>query len=366
MKTYPLRSISIEQAKQKQFALVDEICREFEGTEFLSLGDLGVVQPANKPSYAAKAERVLARYFHAEKAILVTGAGTGAIRFGLSAMIRPNDTVLVHKAPVYPTTLTTLQGLNAQLVEADFNDLEEIKQVMAEHEIHAAIVQVTRQKPDDRYELQEVIETIKACKSIPILTDDNYAAMKVEKIGVEAGADVSAFSAFKLLGPEGVGILVGKAEIIDAVEKNNYSGGSKVQGWQAMELLRMLVYAPVMLAIQAEENDHLVEKINQGIIPEIKEAFLANAQSKVLLVEFREEIAEAVLVEAQKLGAAPNPVGAESKYEVVPMFYRVSGTFLKNDPTLKKRMIRINPMRSGSETILRILKESIRRVKECS
>ena len=106
--------------------------------------------------------------------------------------------------------------------------------------------------------------------------------------------------------------------------------------------------------------------MNDGRIPEIKDAFLANAQSKVLLVEFREDIAEAVLEEAQKLGAAPNPVGAESKYEVVPMFYRVSGTFLKNDPTLKKRMIRINPMRGGSETILRILKESIRKVKECS
>ena len=73
-----------------------------------------------------------------------------------------------------------------------------------------------------------------------------------------------------------------------------------------------------------------------------------------------------MLVEAQKLGAAPNPIGAESKYEMVPMFYRVSGTFRASDPTIENRMIRINPMRSGSETILRILKESIARVKKCS
>ncbi|WP_276768434.1 aminotransferase class V-fold PLP-dependent enzyme [Dielma fastidiosa] len=366
MKTYPLHSISLEEAKQKQFALVDEICREFEGAEFLNLGDLGVVQPGNKPTYAGKAERVLARFFHAEKAILVTGAGTGAIRWGLTAMLKPNSRVLVHKAPVYPTTLTSLNGLNATLIEADFNDLEDIRKVMQEQDVDGAIVQYTRQKPDDSYEMQAVIDTIKACKDIPIITDDNYAAMKVSKIGVELGADLSAFSAFKLLGPEGVGILLGKAELIDEVERNNYSGGSKVQGWQAMELLRMLVYAPVALAIQAEENERIVHALNDGRIPEIKDAFLANAQSKVLLVEFREDIAEAVLEEAQKLGAAPNPVGAESKYEVVPMFYRVSGTFLKNDPTLKKRMIRINPMRGGSETILRILKESIRKVKECS
>lgn len=366
MKTYPLHSITLEEAKQKQFALVDEICREFEGAEFLNLGDLGVVQPGNKPIYAGKVERVLARFFHAEKAILVTGAGTGAIRWGLSAMMKTNSKVLVHKAPVYPTTLSSLNGLNAVLIEADFNDLDDIRKVMKENEIDAAVVQYTRQKPDDSYKLKEVIETIKAYKDIPILTDDNYAAMKVSKIGVELGADLSAFSAFKLLGPEGVGVLLGKAELIDEVEKNNYSGGSKVQGWQAMELLRMLVYAPVALAIQAEENEKVVRMLNDGSIPEIKDAFLANAQSKVLLVEFREDIAEQVLVEAQKLGAAPNPVGAESKYEVVPMFYRVSGTFLKNDPTLKKRMIRINPMRSGSDTILRILKESIKKVKECS
>lgn len=362
MKTYPLHSISLDEAKQKQFRLVDEICREFKGNEILNLGDLGVVQPLNKPLYAEKVEKVLASFFHAEKAMLVTGAGTGAIRWGLSAIIKPNDTVLVHKAPVYPTTLSTLESMNAHLIEADFNDINDIKKMMETNQINAAIVQYTRQKPDDCYEIEEVIKKIKSCKDIPILTDDNYAAMKVSKIGVEAGADVSAFSAFKLLGPEGVGILVGKADIIDYIEKQNYSGGSKVQGWQAMELLRMLVYAPVSLAIQAEENEKVVKKLMDGEIPEVKHAFLANAQSKVLLVEFHEEIAEAVLKEAEKLGAAPNPVGAESKYEVVPMFYRVSGTFLKFDPTLGKRMIRINPMRSGTDTILRILKESIKKV----
>uniref|UniRef100_UPI000B116C74 hypothetical protein n=1 Tax=Clostridium sp. NkU-1 TaxID=1095009 RepID=UPI000B116C74 len=94
----------------------------------------------------------------------------------------------------------------------------------------------------------------------------------------------------------------------------------------------------------------------------MKQAFLANAQSKVLLVEFYENIAEKVLREAEKLGAAPNPVGAESKYELVPMFYRISGTFRNADPTLESRMIRINPMRSGSDTILRIIKEAVERV----
>jgi hypothetical protein len=41
------------------------------------------------------------------------------------------------------------------------------------------------------------------------------------------------------------------------------------------------------------------------------------------------------------------------------MFYRVSGTFLAEDPTLAKRMIRINPMRSGPDTIIKILKSAL-------
>ena len=130
-------------------------------------------------------------------------------------------------------------------------------------------------------------------------------------------------------------------------------------------MLHGLVYAPVALAIQAQVNDTCVRRLVSGEIPEVKDAFLANAQSKVLLVEFREPIAEAVLREAEKLGAAPNPVGAESKYEMVPMFYRVSGTFRKADPTLEQRMIRINPMRAGADTILDIIKTSVKRVRQC-
>ena len=89
---------------------------------------------------------------------------------------------------------------------------------------------------------------------------------------------------------------------------------------------------------------------------------MANAQSKVLLVEFEENVAEKIIEAAQTLGALPNPVGAESKYEIPPLFYKVSGTFLKTDPTLKERMIRINPNRSGAETIIRILEKAYEKV----
>ena len=366
MKTYPLHSISLEEAKKLQFKIIDTVTKHFDGREVLSLGDLGVVKGLNKPTYTKMVESVFAEVFDAESAILVRGAGTGAIRWGLISFMKSGDTILVHDAPIYPTSKVTIETMGLNIVTANFNDLEDVKNIISKHpEIKGALVQNTRQKIDDSYDLEEVITTIKEGNSnIKIVTDDNYAALKVKKIGNQCGADLGSFSCFKILGPEGVGVLIGEKELIDKVYSLNYSGGSQVQGHEAMEALRGLVYAPVSLAIQSEVNEELVMRLKNGEIPEVKDAFLANAQSKVLLVEFNEEIAEEILELTTKFGAASHPVGSESIYEFVPMMYRVSGTFRAADPTLEKRMIRINPMRSGADTIIRILKTAIEEVRK--
>ena len=349
-----------------QFWIVDCIAKEFQGHEILTRGDLGVKLGLNQPLTTRKAEKVIANIFGAEDCMLVRGAGSGAIRLGLHGILQPGDTILVHRAPVYDTTETSLHMLGIHMAEADYNEIEDIRKVMQEHpEIKGALVQHTRQLPEDRYDPQEVIETIKGVKNIPILVDDNYAALKVPKIGIQCGADLSCFSSFKLLGPEGIGIIVGKETYIRPLKKENYSGGMQTQGHEALDVLHGLVYAPVALAIEAKESEECVRRLCAGEIPEVKEAFIANAQSKVILVEFKEDLAAQVLQEAEKLGAAPYPIGCESKYEMVPLFYRISGTFRKADPTLERRMIRINPLRAGSDTVMRILRESIERGKEC-
>ena len=107
--------------------------------------------------------------------------------------------------------------------------------------------------------------------------------------------------------------MIGSKELIDRIYKMQYSGGSQVQGHEAMEALRGLIYAPVALAIQSEVNEELVRRLNAGEIPHVRQAFLANAQSKVLLVEFDQEIAEKILDAAPKFGAAPHPVHALPK-----------------------------------------------------
>ena len=341
MKTFPLQSLTIIEAQQKQFALVDSICRHFPGSEFLTGGDLGLTPGLNQPRVTQRVEQVLADAFHAQAAALVQGAGTGAIRAGLAALLKPGQRLLVHDAPVYPTTRVIIEQMGLTLITVDFNDLSALKQVVDEQQPDAALVQHTRQQPQDSYVLADVLATLRAA-GVPALTDDNYAVMKVARIGCECGANVSTFSCFKLFGPEGVGAVVGDADVINRIRATLYSGGSQIQGAQALEVLRGLVFAPVMHAV-----------------PEVKSAVIANAQSKVLIVEFHQPIAARVLEEAQKRGALPYPVGAESKYEIPPLFYRLSGTFRQANPQSEHCVIRINPNRSGEETVLRILRESI-------
>ena len=357
MKTFPLQSLTIIEAQQKQFALVDSICRHFPGSEFLTGGDLGLTPGLNQPRVTQRVEQVLADAFHAQAAALVQGAGTGAIRAGLAALLKPGQRLLVHDAPVYPTTRVIIEQMGLTLITVDFNDLSALKQVVDEQQPDAALVQHTRQQPQDSYVLADVLATLRAA-GVPALTDDNYAVMKVARIGCECGANVSTFSCFKLFGPEGVGAVVGDADVINRIRATLYSGGSQIQGAQALEVLRGLVFAPVMHALQAEVTTRIAEALNRGVIAGVKSASIANAQSKVLLVEFEQPVAETVLKHAAALGALPYPVGAESKYDIPPLFYRLSGTFRAADPSLSARTIRINPNRAGEETVLRILRES--------
>ena len=359
MRTYPLESIGLEEAIQKQFRLVDVMTRHFHGSEALGLGDLGLVSGINQPKTTRMVEEVIADFFGGEDAVLVRGAGTGAMRYALASALAPGRRLLVHQAPIYPTTLSSIEEMGIVTVEMDYNEPAVLEKSEILAPIDAALVQLTRQKIDDRYDAGRVIRAIKKGKDVPVITDDNYAVMKVRSIGVETGADLSTFSLFKLLGPEGVGCVVGLGRLIASIRKKQYSGGCQVQGHEALRALRMLAYAPVAFAIQARTGEELVQRLQRGEVRGVKDAFLCNAQSKVLLVELEKENAAKVLEKAEALGALPHPVGSESVYEMSPLFYRVSATFKKDDPSLEKRTIRINPMRSGPDTVMRILKTAI-------
>ncbi|MEH7443457.1 aminotransferase class V-fold PLP-dependent enzyme [Bacillus sp. JJ1122] len=355
-----LPSLSIEEAKKLQFKLVHMMSRHFEGKQFLSMGDLGVSPKWKRPEQTYRVERAIADFFETEECALVRGAGTGAIRIVLSTLLSAGDKMLIHSAPVYTTTKETIRILGILTEKVDFNELDSVREAVKNTDAKVFYIQHARQQPTDTYHLKEVIEAVKTVRpDLPIVVDDNYCAFKTKGIGVEYGADYSTFSGFKVLGPEGVAIIVGKKAGLDVIHERNYSGGGQVQGYEAMELLRMMTFAPVSLAIQNEQVEELCRRLNEGEVPGIKAAYMTNAQSKNVIVELGMPVAQKVIALSDSNGAATHPVGAESKYEIIPMIYRVSGSFIEAQPQLKEYGLRINPMKAGAETIIDILKKGI-------
>ncbi|MFJ9418314.1 aminotransferase class V-fold PLP-dependent enzyme [Streptomyces sp. NPDC101227] len=351
--TSPLPTVTVAGATDRQFRLLECTARHFEGRQLFE-ADAGVVPGPGRPRATARVEAVLADFFGAQAAALVQGAGTGAIRAALAAVLEPGDPLLIHRAPVYRTTAVTLRGLGVRTVEADFNDPGALKEALAPGRLRWAYVQHTRQRLADSYDPGAVLAVCRAA-GVRTVVDDNYAALRVPSCGVELGADASCFSLFKLHGPEGVGVVVGAADLVARVHEDNYSGGGQVQGHQALDALRALTHVPVMWAVQSAVGAEAVERLAAGAVPGVAEAALANAQDRCLLVRLDRPLARALPAAAERHGAASFPVGANSRYEIAPLFYRLSGSVLADAPELADWTVRINPMRAGADLVVDIL-----------
>lgn len=365
MNTYPLEILDVSAARAMQFRLVEVIARHFDGQSILQAGDYGLHSSTKRPHGTARVEAVLAEFFGAEDACLVRGAGTGGVRSALMAGLKFGQKILLHEAPVYPTTNVTVEAMGLNRIFVDFNDLESVRHIAERSAANCALVQHTRQRIGDRYQLSDVVTALRdGDRDLLIMVDENYAALRVPRLGVQMGADISTFSLFKLLGPEGLGCVLGDRDIIGRIREQASSGGTQIQGPEAMSALRTLVYVPVALAIQGEVVSEVAARLNQGSVEGVKRASIANAQSRVVLVELEKPHAKALLQHSAAFGAAGHPVGAESRYEIAPLFYRVSSTFLKEDPQIGDCVIRINPNRAGPDLIIDILSRSLRALQE--
>ncbi|SCK36596.1 Aminotransferase class-V [Streptomyces sp. WMMB 714] len=355
--TFPLPTVLLDEAIQQQFRLMECTARHFEGQQLFE-PDAGVVPGLGRPRTTARVEAVLADFFGTEDAALVQGAGTGAIRAALSAAVPAGEELLIHRAPVYRTTEVTLRGLGVRTVDVDFNDRDELDRALAGGRFRYAYLQHTRQRLGDSYSPGEVLAAFRAA-GVRSVVDDNYSVFRVPSCGVQLGADVSCFSLFKLHGPEGVGAVVGAQEVIAGVRADNYSGGGQVQGHQALDALRALTHVPVMWAVQSRTGAEVAQRLQAGEVPGVAEVRIANAQDRCLLVRLEHPVARELPTFAARHGAAPYPVGSNSRYEIAPLFYRMSSSSLDDAPELADWTVRINPMRAGADLVIHILRRSL-------
>jgi cystathionine beta-lyase/cystathionine gamma-synthase len=355
--THPLPTVSIEEATARQFRLLECVAAHFDGRQLFT-ADVGVTPQWGRPDATRRTEAALADFFGAPAAALVQGAGSGAIRAMLTAALKPGDPLVVHSAPAYATTATAFRAMGLDLVETDFNS--SAAKAAASH----VYVQHSRQLPEDSYDPAEVIARY-ADLGVRALVDDNYAVFRTPRAGVEMGAEASALSLFKLLGPEGVGLVVGSHDLVDRIHADNYSGGGQVQGPQALDALRALTHVPVLWAVQSAAVTEIAERLGAGEVPGVAQVRVANAQDRCVLVRLDAPVARRVIEAAAGYGAAPYPVGSNSRYEIAPLFYRLSATFLAGAPELADWAIRINPMRSGADLVVKILGSALREIR-CS
>ncbi|MEV7680277.1 aminotransferase class V-fold PLP-dependent enzyme [Streptomyces sp. NPDC088341] len=359
--TFPLATVALEDAVRLQYRLLECVAAHFEGPQLFE-ADAGVVPGLGRPRTTARVEAVLADHFGAEDTALVQGAGTGAIRAALQAVVSPGAPLLIHRAPVYRTTATTLRGLGVRTTEADFNDPTALREALESGAFGWAYVQHSRQRLADSYDPGEVLALCRAA-GVRTVVDDNYAVMRVPASGVELGADASCFSLFKLHGPEGIGAVVGARDLVARVRADNYSGGGQVQGQQALDALRALTHVPVMWALQSQVGEEVAARLTAGEVPGVAEVRIANAQDRCLLVRFDRPVARELPAVAARHGAAPYPVGSNSRYEIAPLVYRLSGSSLEDTPELADWAVRINPMRAGADLVIEILRRSLHELK---
>ena len=358
--THPLPTTTPAEALELQRRLVEALMRHFpDGGLFRS--DVGVVPGLGRPDTTARVERALADAFQAPAAALVQGAGTGAIRAALSAgpWRSPGRRLLVHTSPDYPTTATLFADAGADLVRADANDRTAWADALADPDCPEWVyLQHSRQQLSDSYDLGAAIEAATQ-HGRRVVVDDNYAAVRTPRIGAQLGAAASAFSLFKLHGPEGVAVVVGDADLIDAVHRTNYSGGGQVQGGQALDAVRALVMVPLNWAAQSAATTELAARLKAGEVPGVADVTLASSQDLCVIALLEQPIADRVRTAAAALGAAPYPVGSNSRYEIAPLVYRMSSSSLSANPELVPWTLRINPMRASADLVTDLLRRAL-------
>ncbi len=224
-----------------------------------------------------KIEEIYAHIFKAEDALVRTQliSGTHALAVTLSALLRPNDTMLSITGEPYDTLQTVIgigkevnksslkaYGINYEQIELknDDFDIEKIKQTLGKTNIKLIEIQRSRgystRKSLTIEKIEKVIKAVREVdKKVIIMVDNCYGEFVQEKEPIEIGADIAVGSLMKNLGA-GIATsgayIVGKKDLIKlCAERLTAPGIGKEIGPSLNQnplLIKGLFFAPSVVA----------------------------------------------------------------------------------------------------------------------
>ncbi len=230
----PLVYLDNAGSTQKPKAVIDELAR-FYGHDYANI-HRGVYDLSMRASEAHEvARRTVQRFLGAgdSRVVIFTRNGTEGMNLVAQSFVRPRakpgDKVVVsrmeHHANIVPWQLLHEQ-IGLELVVVDITGEGELDLDDLERKIDDRTVLVSLPWVSNVLGTVNPVERIVAmahAKRVPVLLDACQAVQHLPVDVQQVGCDFLVFSGHKVYGPSGIGVLWGKAELLDAMPP--YQGG---------------------------------------------------------------------------------------------------------------------------------------------
>ena len=293
-------SKEVEKEIKNQFKTMDEIC-EKNSMKVLSAFQECNLQEMHLNSSTGygideagrnKIEEIYANVFKAEDALVRAQfiSGTHALAITLSALLRPNDTMISITGCNETESKSSLKAFGIkyeqiELVENDF-DIKSIQERLKKQDVKLVEIQRSRgystRKSLTIEKIEKAIKAIREVnKDVIIMVDNCYGEFVQDKEPIEIGADIAVGSLMKNLGA-GIATsgayIVGKKDLIElCAERLTAPGIGKEIGpslGQNTQLLKGLFFAPQVVASSVKTAifaSRILEKLGYDVEPKYDE-----------------------------------------------------------------------------------------------
>ena len=343
----------VEEQIKPQFSKIEEICEKnsikvIEAFQECNLQEMhlnastgyGIDEPGRN-----KIEEIYAKIFKAEDSLVRAQliSGTHALYITLSALLKPNDTMLSITGAPYDTLQTVIGlGENASksslksygikyeqidLIENEF-DIPKIKERLSKNDIKLVELQRSRgystRKSLTIEKLEEAIKAIREVnKDVIIMVDNCYGEFVQDKEPIEIGADIAVGSLMKNLGA-GIATsgayIAGRKDLIElCAERLTAPGIGKEIGPslnQNTNFLKGLFFAPQVVASSLKTAifaSAILEKLGYKVDPKYNEERADIVQTislgtKEKLIKFCQGIQKGSPIDSNVI-PEPSPMG---------------------------------------------------------